>query len=210
MPNAPQVLNDIGALIDEVVAELGTQAENISGEGESASTEGTAELPPMLVSLLHITNRGAGQPHGGYPSRSELLFAFVTSALRARVSSTTITTACLDSARHGCAVYEHCNARGGQAYVARQIQHAKDRSLNKDVADINKDHALVLAGNKSAIMKLEGKSRFRLLQISAFQHWFANQRITIDNKVVPLANYWLSASYRCLSYTSAIPPSLWF
>jgi len=183
-------------LIDEVVAELGTQREDVSGESESASTEGTAELPPMLVSLLHIPNRGAGQPHGGYPSRSELLFAFVTGALRARVSGTTIATACLDGTRHGCAVYEHCKARGGQAYVARQIQHAKDKTIDKDVADINKAHALVLAGNKSAIMKLEGKSRFRLLQISAFQHWFANQRVTVGRKVVSVADYWLAHKQR--------------
>jgi hypothetical protein len=196
LPDAPQVLNDIGALIDEVVAELGTQGESASGEGESASTEGTAELPPMLVSLLHIPNRGAKQPHGGYSSRSELLFAFVTGALRARVSDTAITTACLDSARYGCAVYEHCKAKGGQAYVAKQIKHAKEKTFDKEIADINKNHALVLAGNKSAIMKLEGKNRFRLLQITAFQHWFANQRITVGKKVVSVADHWLAHKQR--------------
>jgi len=167
---------------------------NFPGSAAGATVEG---LPPMLGTLLHILNAGRGKPHGDYHSRSELMFAFVTGALRVKVSEATITAACLDGARRGCAVFEHIREKTNpRAYVAEQIKNAKVKLYDKEIGDINKDHALVLAGNKSAIMKLEGKSRFRLLQIGAFQHWFANQRITVDDKAVPLANYWLAHKQR--------------
>ena len=46
--------------------------------------------------------------------------------------------------------------------------------VEAEIAKINADHALVLAGNKAAVMKFEieeGITRFRLLQISAFTQW---------------------------------------
>ena len=51
-------------------------------------------LPPALVAMLHLPNE---RPCGAYPTRSEALFAFLTSALRQRVAEETIIAACLDS-----------------------------------------------------------------------------------------------------------------
>ena len=200
----PQHLANIDAVVDEVYAEHEGRRARSRGGGNGAAAaegvaaiEGAAELPPMLVTMLHVPNLGAGKPHGGYPSRSELTFAFITGALRTRVSDAAIAAACLDGARAGCAIYEHCQDQSNpRAYIAEQIKHAKIKLYDKEVADINKSHALVLAGNKAAIMKLEGKTRFRLLQVSAFQKWFANQRITVNNKVVSIADHWLSHKQR--------------
>ena len=205
LPGTPQHLANIDAVVDEVYAEHEGRRSQREGNGaaaaEGASLEGAADLPPMLASLLHIPNLGAGKSHGGYPSRSELTFAFVTAALRTRASDGAIAAACLDGSRRGCAVFEHCQDQSNpQAYVAEQIKHAKVKLFDKEVGDINKTYALVLAGNKAAVMKLEGKksgkSTFRLLQVDAFKQWFANQRITVGEKTVPLANYWLGHKQR--------------
>jgi hypothetical protein len=70
------------------------------------------------------------------------------------------------------------------------------KEVDSEIAEINTDYALVLAGNKAAVMKFEDKTKFRLLQVSAFKQWFANQFITIGNKSVALGDYWLSHPQR--------------
>jgi putative DNA primase/helicase len=164
LPGAPQVLNDIGALIDEVVAELDSRSAGDSDEGESAPTEGTAKLPPMLESLLHIPNLGAQRPHGGYLTRSELMFAFVTAALRARVSNPAIATACLDSARRGCAIYEHCKDKGGREYVERQIKRAR-KMIREAGSEMMTD-----LGNARRLVRLHGGD---LRYVHAWHSWVA-------------------------------------
>jgi hypothetical protein len=197
---SPREIVNIDAVIDEVVAEL--DARNGSQGDEEAETEVDAaagdaeELPRSLVTMLHVPNTGAGEPHGGYDSRHELLFAFIMAALH-RVTGKTILKACLDPAYRGCAIYEHCLENRGREYVSRQIKQAKlkiKEGLDARVADINKTYALVLAGNKSAVMKdekVDGRDHFRLLQIGAFRDWYANERIKIGKKIVPIGPYWL-------------------
>jgi putative DNA primase/helicase len=63
---------------------------------------------------------------GSYPSRSELLFAFLTSALRARVSPAVILAGCLDSRYASGGIYQHVEENGGADYIARQIKKAAD------------------------------------------------------------------------------------
>jgi hypothetical protein len=68
---------------------------------------------------------------------------------------------------------------------------------DKTVAHINTNHALVLAGNKAAVMKFEGSAtKFRLLQISAFKSWFANQFVRVFGRLVPFGDYWMGHSER--------------
>jgi hypothetical protein len=194
-----QQLGNIDVLVDEVYAEQEARRDRARGGNGAAetSTEGSTSLPPMLAATLLVPDVGKGRPHGEYASRSELAFAFVTGALRSRVEDATIAAACLNGRYRGCAIFEHCrNQSNPQSYVSEQIKHAKIMLFDKEVADINKTHALVLAGNKAAIMKLEGKTRFRLLQISAFQKWFANQRIAVNGKMVSVADHWLSHRQR--------------
>src|SRR5262249_5968231 len=45
----------------------------------------------------------------------------------------------------------------------------------KEIENINREYALVLAGNKASIMKLEESAKFRLIQVGAFKQWFANR-----------------------------------
>ena len=68
----------------------------------------------------------------------------------------------------------------------RMVGAARERDQKEDVdskiAEINAEYALVLAGNKAAVMKFEDKTKFRLLQVGAFKQWFANQLIQIGKE----------------------------
>ena len=75
------------------------------------------ELSPKLASTLSIAGSG------GYPSRSELLFAFLAEALRKKIKRETIADACLDEKYRGFGIFQHCRENGGRDYVLRQITH---------------------------------------------------------------------------------------
>jgi|SRR6516164_555467 len=68
LPGTPQHLANIDAVVDEVYAEHEGRRSQREGNGaaaaEGASLEGAADLPPMLASLLHIPNLGAGKSRG--------------------------------------------------------------------------------------------------------------------------------------------------
>jgi hypothetical protein len=111
-------LANIDAVIDAVVAELdGEQSENIRDDARDRT-----DLPPMLASLLRIRGGSA------YPSRSELLFAFIIGAMRAGIDDNAIVEACLDVAHTGCDIFEHCRENGGEHYVKRQLEHAANKT----------------------------------------------------------------------------------
>jgi hypothetical protein len=68
------------------------------------------------------------------------------------------------------------------------------------VMDLNRDYALVLAGDKAVVLNEEGRG-FRLLAVSAFSQWLSNRFVTFEDdkgedKCVPLAKYWLNHSRR--------------
>jgi hypothetical protein len=91
-----------------------TQKEKTKSEGRSSSTD----LPPMLRSLLHLTEHA-------YKSRSELLFAFIGGCLRKGIADESIIAACLDEAFAGCAIYEHVKDNNGRSYVELQVEKAR-------------------------------------------------------------------------------------
>jgi hypothetical protein len=200
------VLNDaplvnIDVQIEEVVAELDAlEAQNRGGDEDSEAEESSAEteLPTDLIGLLHIPNEGAGEPHGRSESRNGLLFSFLLRAIRARVKAQTIMTACLDPAYRGNAIYEHVAENRGRPYVEEQIRHARaelKKDADAEINTINKTHALVLAGDKAVVMKLEkinGQDQFRLVQVDAFRKWFANRFVTVSDKPKPIADYWIT------------------
>jgi hypothetical protein len=80
----------------------------------------TNQLPAKLATLLHV--KGAG----GYPSRHELVWAFLCGAIRAKVADKIIIDACLDPAFAGNGIYDHINEQGGQECAARQLQRAHE------------------------------------------------------------------------------------
>jgi hypothetical protein len=204
LPGAPHVLAALDQLADAVVAELDALKgqRGAEAEAEAEAPPGDAqEIPRSLAARLFVPNTGAGEPHGGYPTRSELMFAFITDALRAGIKGKAIVAACLDEAHRGHAVYEHCRS-GGLDYVKRQIRQARlmlAEGVSAQVAEVNKTYALVLAGNKSAVMyfeKIDGREQFRLLQIGSFKDWYANHPVTIGKGKTSLGHAWIAHKAR--------------
>jgi hypothetical protein len=79
---------------------------------------GKMELPTSLANMLYIDGAGA------YPSRSELLYAFINAALRAGVDAHAIIDACLDEQFAGKGIFEHVKHNKGKSYIKKQIEKA--------------------------------------------------------------------------------------
>jgi Virulence-associated protein E-like domain len=105
------VLANIDQAIDDVLAEL-DKKKKPSEERPGGSTD----LPPALATML------CAPGSGGYPTRSELLFAFLTAAIKAGVSRDAIMVAVLDAAG---GISEHVSDNGGYAYLKRQLDKAE-------------------------------------------------------------------------------------
>ncbi len=129
LPGTPSRLANIDPVIDITVVRLDEKNNTKQEYTGSTGPTGSTEIPPRLAMLLHFPNKGAGVPHGSYASRSELTFAFITSAMlrRVKISDEAIIAACLDSAYDGCAIREHCRDEGDRAYVLRQVEHARSK-----------------------------------------------------------------------------------
>jgi putative DNA primase/helicase len=98
---------------------------NRPGTPEDGGHHGQQDtLPPALVAMLHLPNE---QPCGGYPTRSEALFALLTSALRQRVKEEVIIAACLDSRYVGKGIYTHVQEKRGEPYLKEQVARARGK-----------------------------------------------------------------------------------
>jgi hypothetical protein len=86
---------------------------------------GRAALPPMLAALLRV------QGSGDYPSRSELLFAFLNEALRKGIDDSVIIRACRNETYSGNGIFEHVKENGGEEYIKEQIEHALNETSRR-------------------------------------------------------------------------------
>jgi hypothetical protein len=119
LDDTPEELSDITTVMDAVIAELSSP----KGTGQPKSKKSdVATLPNHVASLLSVTGSGS------YPSRSELLFAFLNAALRTGVADWVIIDACLDDAYSGCGIHDHCHKNGGEDYVKRQLERCANNT----------------------------------------------------------------------------------
>jgi hypothetical protein len=116
-----------------------------------ASHVAASEMPPAIEALLHIADTGAGQSIGKYETRSELFFAFLTLAIRARVSVETIVGACIDEAHSSHAIHEHSIGNGGREYVERQIENARKKVQDQRSSSGGRPTLYVQGGNLSEL-----------------------------------------------------------
>jgi hypothetical protein len=87
----------------------------------STRTRGTTtELPQELRHMLYL----AGDTPAGYPSRSELFWAFINRAVRRGIDENKIVELCLDVTYAGNSIYQHVQDNDGEPYVKRQIERA--------------------------------------------------------------------------------------
>ena len=54
----------------------------------------------------------------------------------------------------------------------------------------------MLVGNKTAIMKFETATKFRLLQVDSFTQWFGNEWVQVGDKMMTAGKYWLGHTER--------------
>jgi len=76
-------------------------------------------------------------------------------------------------------------------YLARQIARAREMATDPHVAKLNENYALVIVGDKSAILKTTNDG-IKFLALQAFAQWYANRYVCdSENKKVPLATHWM-------------------
>jgi len=102
-------------------------------KAKTTETKGK-RLPPMLASMLHVA--GSGE----YKSRSELLFAFVTSALRNGIDESLLIASCLDEKYRGHGIFEHVSENGGEDYIKKQIENALNEAPTRGEKAIIRCH----------------------------------------------------------------------
>jgi Protein of unknown function (DUF3987) len=172
---------------------------------------GTAtDLPANLRTMLLV------EGNGGYPSRSELLFAFLTSAIRAGLPDSAIITACLADNYRGRGVYQHIAENGGRQCAERQLQRA-----HKKIAESRSDNARHTWEDPDLSILDDRRGdlpEFPLdtLQPKEFQEWVtSNARstgTTVDHVAVPLLGVAsnLTGNARCVRAKSFVQPTtLW-
>jgi hypothetical protein len=97
-------------------------------EAPDRKSGGEKKLPRELLNMLYLS----GDQPAGYPSRSELLYAFLCAALRKWIDENEVVQACIDPAFAGCSIYEHVQDNGGEDYVKRQIERVANDTSTTD------------------------------------------------------------------------------
>jgi hypothetical protein len=72
---------------------------------------------------------------------------------------------------------------------AERADRGKDKA-EEVVERLNSEFAVVIAGNKTAVMMFEGDD-FRPLQVDSFRQWYSNNTITVGEKLLSIADLWL-------------------
>lgn len=65
------------------------------------------------------------------------------------------------------------------------VNEAKE--TDDDIAEINKRYALVIIGDKAAVLDTD---EIKFLTVPTFELWFANQFVRVGEKATPLGKYW--------------------
>ena len=162
-----------------------------SGEERKAGA-GIDALP--ISKRMKDLIRGIDDPEHPYASRSEAVFAVIIAMVGAGCADDQIEAVFLDT---GHPISAHVLEQSKPPeYLARQIARAREIATDPHVARLNEHYALVIVGDKSAIMKTTDNG-ITFLTIQAFQQWLANQYVyDSENKKVPLAKHWMQHPQR--------------
>src|SRR5262249_34507437 len=130
-------LVNLDVVMDEVVAELDALKKKKKPKPKPSPEGGNrTELPRELRLMLHLE----GDHPAEYPSRSELFWAFICTALRIGIDENLIVESCCDETYSGKSIYDHVQDNGGEDYVKRQIE----RAANDDAVSIDEDNKVII------------------------------------------------------------------
>jgi uncharacterized protein DUF5906 len=135
--------------------------------------------------------KGIDDPEHPYDSRSERVFAVLVAMAGA---------GCLDEEMRAVmrgSIGDHIRDQSNpDAYLAKQIADARQKATNTHIEKMNKTYALVIVGDKTAILKTSPNGEFQFLSVSAFRQWHANRFVRRGKKYETLADYWLTHPQR--------------
>jgi Family of unknown function (DUF5906) len=159
------------------------------------STLGQGKPPAIdIVDTLPISQRiknlirGVDDPEHPYESRSEAVYAGILAMVGGGGSDEQIEAVFLDPSYPISAhVLEKAQA---PKYLARQIAQARKAATDPDVAKLNETYALVIVGDRAAVMRTLPEG-IKFLAVSAFEQWHGNRFVQRRKKRVPLAKHWL-------------------
>jgi hypothetical protein len=93
---------------------------------------------------------------------------------------------------HGISAHNYGQPDPDRA-ARRVIEFA--RRAPPEIAELNEKHALILIGDKVAVLRetisTDGRPEARLLTTGAFKQWFAPRRVAVNEKTISLADHWL-------------------
>jgi hypothetical protein len=81
-------------------------------------------------------------------------------------------------------------------YLARQIAKAREKVIDPDVADVNKEFAFVVIGGKSAIIRWLEDGSFELWTVGALLQYLGNRSVFRADGPEQLGSYWMTHRQR--------------
>ena len=157
-----------------------------SGKGRKAGA-GIDTLP--ISKRMKDLIRGIDDREHPYATRSEAVYAVIVAMVRAGCADNQIEPVFLDT---NYAISAHVLEQSKPSeYLARQIAGAREIATDPHVAQLNENYALVIVGDKSAILKTTDNG-IKFLTLRAFAQWLANRYVDhSENERVPLATHWM-------------------
>src|ERR1051326_2055981 len=74
--------------------------------------------------------------------------------------------------------------------------HPEQSDIDAAIAELNESYAVVLVGGKASILRepetAQERESWTLMPISSFHVWFANKKIQLNDKAMPLSKVWMS------------------
>jgi hypothetical protein len=184
---------------------VGTQQISLIRSAPSVDFDKLSEVDvnalPVSRRIKNIIRTGDASEYND--DRSAALFAVLLAMVRRQCSDEQMASVLWFEP-----IGEHVHDQGDpQRCLLRQIRKAREKAAKADAAtefstvledeilELNKNHALVLVGGKSAILREspEESGGYILLAHSAFEHWHANRLVENDKgKKVPISKVWMT------------------
>jgi hypothetical protein len=161
-----------------------------SSQARKASTGAGLGIDALPISKrMKNLIRGIDDPEHPCASRSEAVFAVIIAMVGGGCADDQIAAVFLD-ASHPISAHVLEQAKPPE-YLTRQIAKAREATTDPDVARLNEHYALVIVGDKSAILKTTGDG-IKFWTPQTFDQWHANQYVHYsENKKRPLAKHWM-------------------
>jgi Family of unknown function (DUF5906) len=72
----------------------------------------------------------------------------------------------------------------------------KADDADQKIAEVNQSYALVIVGDKTAVMRTDATEGVKFLSVDAFKQWLGNQYVWHNDKPITLAKYWMAHAER--------------